>query len=260
MKKGNRTVRVIAGAVSLTLLLGGCTIAEKDDPTEDLQSAAMQSEEELYQAKIAYYQGQMQLLEAQLAEMDERIMQLQSEYLSETDKLQEELQTLRENETDQPKDALKEGTAPQPKPENENVPAENTENTSAPIDEQTPKATHAYTYEETEDGVILTKYLGTDTFVEIPAAVDGKKVVALGDRIFSNTDVESVAIPPTVQRLGWFTFFGCSALKEVDIPASVTNIGYASFDGCHKELVLHVDENTYAHKYAASFALRYEFS
>jgi chemotaxis protein histidine kinase CheA len=263
MNKRKRTASIMVGTMSLLLLLGGCSMEPKATDIEDMQAAAAESETELYQAKIAYYQGQMQLLEMQLSEMDAKILQLQSEYQSETSKMQQELQTLRQNATTDAEETQKpQEDAPQQSAKNEPEGEQQTDQSSSensPL-EQPSQATHAYIYEDTEGGVILTKYIGKENCVEIPAAVDGKRVVALADRIFCDTKVTSVTIPQTVQKLGWFTFYGCSSLRQVSIPASVSNIGYASFEGCHKDLVLHVSENSYAQKYAASFALHYEIS
>ena len=263
MKKRNLTVPMIATAMGALLLLNGCSLSQEVGETDDMAAAAAQSEAELYQAKLAYYQGQMQLLEVQLSEMDAKMLQLQSEYQAETQKMQEELQVLRQNIASTPEKMPQDTADPevQPPQAEDKAPQQNTPGTTAEqTTQEAPKATHAYIYEETPDGVILTKYLGTQDHVDIPAAVDGKKVIALGDRVFSDAPVSSVCIPETVETLGWFTFYGCSSLRQVVIPASVSKIGYASFDGCHKDLVLQVSENSYAQKYAASFALRYEIS
>ena len=85
MKKRNHIVPIIIGTMGLLVLLGGCSMEKKATDIPDMQAAAKESETALYQAKIAYYQGQMQLLEMQLSEMDAKILQLQNEYLIETD-------------------------------------------------------------------------------------------------------------------------------------------------------------------------------
>ncbi len=130
------------------------------------------------------------------------------------------------------------------------------ESGSQELPPQTPQTT-LYTYQSTADGIVLTKYLGAERKVVIPGAIDGMRVVGLADSAFAGTAVRSVVIPETVKTLGWFTFYGCAQLEQVTIPASVESIGYASFDGCSGTLILSVSENSYAQKYAASFALRY---
>ena len=252
----------MAGTISAVLLLCGCTASQQSNGSSQIEAAAVESEKELYQAKLAYYQGQLQQLEAQLSEMDEKMLQLQQAYQTETAKMEKEMQSLRQNQgaVTESGETTEENRTQQvlSKEETQDTPAVNTE--SKPVEEPLTGNTHTYTYEKTEGGVILTKYLGAEHHVEIPAAVDGQKVVALGDRVFADAAVQSVRIPETVQSMGWFTFYGCSSLRQVTIPASVHSIGYASFDGCPKELVLCVNENSYAQKYAASFALRYELS
>ena len=262
MKKRTWMVSVMAGTISIMLLFGGCTATQQPSENDATEAAAAQSEKELYQAKLAYYQGQLQLLEAQLSEMDAKMLRLQQEYQAETEKMEMELQALRQN----PVAGTESGELAEENRTQQVISKEETQASpdviieDQPVEEAVTGSTHAYTYEKTEGGVILTKYLGTEHHVEIPAAVDGQKVVSLGDRAFADTAVSSVQIPETVQTLGWFTFYGCSSLQQVSIPASVSSIGYASFDGCHKELLLCVSENSYAQKYAASFALRYELS
>jgi hypothetical protein len=115
-----------------------------------------------------------------------------------------------------------------------------------------------YTYEQTDGGIVLKKYIGTDTAVVIPAAINGMRVVGMADHVFSGTAVQSVVVPQTVKDMGWFVFYGCNQLKSVVLPASVERIGYAAFDGCHKDLILTVEADSYAQKYAASFAMRYQ--
>ncbi len=267
MGNGNtKRVRVLIAAVCCLTLLGGCSQQTPRLPDASSETTtASQEEKAVYQAKIAYYEGQLQLLETQLQQMDDEMLSLREEYLREVSSMQSELQALRDrapattNEQSPAQDSEDEHAAKAPSSGDESRPDDQTPPVAS-VQPDTPRqgATSVYTYQEENGGVVLIKYTGADTHLTIPAAVDGKKVIALADHAFSETGVVSVRIPETVRTLGWFTFYGCSDLKEVTLPASVKNIGYASFDGCDKDLTLIVSEGSYAQKYAASFAMRYE--
>ena len=66
-----------------------------------------------------------------------------------------------------------------------------------------------YTYDEMEDGSISIKKCNTsDTILEIPGEISGKKVTSIGEYVFK----------------------GCSSLTEIEIPSSVTSIGDSAFN------------------------------
>ena len=62
-----------------------------------------------------------------------------------------------------------------------------------------------------DNKVTITKYIGTNTVVDIPAAIDGRLVVAIGDSAFAE----------------------CEFLSQVTVPGSVTSIGDGAFAGCY---------------------------
>lgn len=236
------------------LLLCGCvSIDEGEEELGGSESSAPTGSE---QGMLSYYQGKVQTLEQQLMQMDQQMEALKEEYLQNAQKMQEELQLLREQagkDTDtaapgQEVGSNEDSEGIKPEDSTVDVPGEDGEKTSGTD----------YTYEQTEDGIVLKKYIGSDTTVVIPAAINGVRVVGMADHVFSGTAVQSVVVPQTVKEMGWFVFYGCNQLKSVVLPASVERIGYAAFDGCHKDLVLTVEADSYAQKYAASFAMRYQ--
>ena len=76
-------------------------------------------------------------------------------------------------------------------------------------------------------------YDGSAKALEIPAALDGHKVTAIGYGAISGSDVISVTIPYGVTTIGEQAFAYCDKLKSVTIPDSVTNIGYWAFFECN---------------------------
>ena len=104
--------------------------------------------------------------------------------------------------------------------------------------------------------VTISKYLGSEENVEIPAAIGDYPVTAIGFKAFAqNSTLKSVTIPGTVKSIGEsafyeckaletltlgegiesignYAFMKCSSLKAVTIPDSVTKIGTEVFDSC----------------------------
>ena len=96
----------------------------------------------------------------------------------------------------------------------------------------TSSSNNNFNYYVLNDGIYITKYIGSNTVVEIPGYIDGKKVLGL-DAIFeSNTTVTSVTIPDGVANIPYRMFYECTSLTSVTIPDSVTSIGESAFRGC----------------------------
>ena len=256
--------RLSAILVLCVVCMSGCMQEATLNPDkEEVQDNGTNA---VYDAKITYYEACLQSMTEQINQMDQQIYVIRAEYKNRTDALEKELQSLRQSKTEEegnivaaPSDSPVSGETV--KPEKETLSKEETETSTPPAEEQSiPKGqmrSGDFLYCDTEGGVMLTKYLGENAYVSVPAAIDGKRVVALADSVFAESKVRSVYLPETVRELGWFTFYGCGELTSVTLPASITRIGYASFDGCGAELCLGVEKNSYAQQYAASFALRY---
>ena len=93
-----------------------------------------------------------------------------------------------------------------------------------------------FQYEMTPEGCVITGYTGKpDAVLNIPDAIDGIPVVAIGDYAFQDCWelTGSVVLPGTVTRVGNGAFSGCSSLDgTLVIPASVTYIGDFAFFEC----------------------------
>lgn len=89
-----------------------------------------------------------------------------------------------------------------------------------------------YRYVQRLGGIEITKYLGNDEVVNIPAEIEGKPVVIVSG--FSKTNVKSVTIPDGVTEIGNEAFYWCKELTTVEIPDSVTRIGQRAFTQCEK--------------------------
>jgi hypothetical protein len=202
-----------------------------------------------YDAKIVYYEAQLQSLTTQLGSMEQQLYMMKEEYLSQLQLLEQKL-----SEQQKPNEAPTDET---PEHKDETKGEEPSQDTGA-VEEDVVLC--EYTYRLENGYAILTSYRGSEKEVVIPAAVDGYLVVGLGDRMFADCNVLSVTLPQTVERLGWFTFYGCKNLQKVVLPSGVKNIGYASFDGCPPGLCLYVSSGSFAEQFAISFGLKYQIT
>lgn len=91
-----------------------------------------------------------------------------------------------------------------------------------------------YTYALAPDGTAtITGYTGAPTALEIPAAVAGARVTAIGGAAFhGRQDIESVTIPEGVLSIGNAAFRDARGLKRVTLPATLTDLGESAFENC----------------------------
>lgn len=67
--------------------------------------------------------------------------------------------------------------------------------------------------------------------VHIPAKVSGMRVVNIGVA-FTNSQVESVHIPPSIRHISSGCFKNCTRLSEINMPRDLRFIGAHAFEGC----------------------------
>ena len=77
--------------------------------------------------------------------------------------------------------------------------------------------------------------------VSIPAIIDGRQVVEIGEGAFSNcTQLVSAIIPEGVMVISTKAFVGCSSLASVQFPSTVKSIGDFAFSGCDALVAVNV--------------------
>lgn len=87
----------------------------------------------------------------------------------------------------------------------------------------------------TKSGTVeITSYSGADKEIKIPKKIRGKKVVAIGESAFSETDIISVEFPETVTAIGKNAFASCAQLTSVKLSSSVDTIADSAFSKCEK--------------------------
>jgi|GEM_PF-2805669 len=86
-----------------------------------------------------------------------------------------------------------------------------------------------FSYMDNGDGTAaITSYMGTNTDVIIPSALDGLTVTGIGQAAFFSDNLTSVVIPNTVTSIGKSAFTN-NRLTSLIIPDSVTTIGDQAF-------------------------------
>ena len=92
-----------------------------------------------------------------------------------------------------------------------------------------------FEYSENSDGgITIKKFTGSEKDVVIPGTISGKKVTSIEDDAFEYcSDITSVTIPDGVTRIGTYAFSWCESLKTVNIPNSVTSIERYAFACCN---------------------------
>nr|WP_289039302.1 leucine-rich repeat domain-containing protein [uncultured Allobacillus sp.] len=84
-------------------------------------------------------------------------------------------------------------------------------------------------YTAYESGVYIDDYIGNETDIEIPAEIEGIKVISIEGSAFKNSNLTSVKIPSTVQSIRHMAFAN-NHLKYVEIPSSVEYVGEKAFE------------------------------
>lgn len=101
-------------------------------------------------------------------------------------------------------------------------------------------------------GLRLIKYIGSACKVEIPAEINGERVVSLGSYVFVDIDDAGegrfkadvakngkatpyeIILPQGLEYISYCAFYGCENIKRILIPESVTEIGSSAFAFCQQ--------------------------
>ncbi len=102
-----------------------------------------------------------------------------------------------------------------------------------------------------QNGVAITKYTGSDSEVVIPEAIGGKKVIAISAGAISGTNIKTVVIPKTVQKVFDGAISGCSSLETIYYPDGLYYITDSALDAESYKSFKHLYVNaTVAPRYA----------
>ena len=104
--------------------------------------------------------------------------------------------------------------------------------------------TDGYVYIVNDDNTAeIVGYTGKGKDLEIPSAIDGHTVTAIGLRAFAWNKITTVKIPGTVNTLKTQCFDGCRNLKSVEMSEGVRTIQNDSFYRCEKLQTINVPDS-----------------
>ncbi len=90
-----------------------------------------------------------------------------------------------------------------------------------------------FEYYQSENGICIIGYSGTDTVITIPSTVEELPVVSVGNGAFGNlTELTSITIADSVMSIGKDAFANCIALTEIVLPDQMTAIDQGAFTNC----------------------------
>ena len=85
------------------------------------------------------------------------------------------------------------------------------------------------------DEIIITRYTGAATELEIPSNINGYVVTSIGSYAFADCNkLTSITIPNNVKSINDSAFYNCSNLESIVLSKSLTSIGKSAFDRCNK--------------------------
>ncbi|MBQ9374893.1 MAG: leucine-rich repeat domain-containing protein [Ruminococcus sp.] len=92
-----------------------------------------------------------------------------------------------------------------------------------------------YKYTIYQNGAIqIVDYTGPSSGLKytVPASIDGRKVIAIGEEAFEGCDFASITIPNGIKHIYYGAFSACMYATSISIPSSVTFIDNYAFDSC----------------------------
>lgn len=90
-----------------------------------------------------------------------------------------------------------------------------------------------YQYIQTDDGIYICGYSGTDTIISIPENIDGQPVTGISAGAFrDNASIVELFIPDNCKVIDEEAFAGCTSLRDVYLGSGLTNINARAFADC----------------------------
>ena len=80
--------------------------------------------------------------------------------------------------------------------------------------------------------IAITGYTGQRLSIEIPASVDGKAVIAIGESAFEENDLEEIGLPDSIKSIKRNGFYNCKRLNFAGLPDGLESIEYGAFMNC----------------------------
>ena len=102
-----------------------------------------------------------------------------------------------------------------------------------------------WSYRKQEDGtLIITRYKGEESRIEIPSVIGKSRVTAIGRDYFAwGTKLADVTVPEGVLSIEDYTFYKCESLVTVNLPKTIEKIGSGAFSLCENLKNISIPEN-----------------
>lgn len=89
-----------------------------------------------------------------------------------------------------------------------------------------------------DNTAVVTKYLGSETYVTIPDTVENYPVTEIAKAAYYRTNLTEVVIPHSVEKIGCWAFADCRNMRGVYLPKSVQYIENYAFDENRQMLIM----------------------
>lgn len=98
---------------------------------------------------------------------------------------------------------------------------------------ENPKGGGQLAYALYKNGIVIKRYRGIATTVEIPAYIDEKPVIAIEKKAFlSCKTIKEISLPDTIEEIGDWAFAHAERLRTITIPNRALTRGKEMFLGC----------------------------
>lgn len=85
-----------------------------------------------------------------------------------------------------------------------------------------------YRYTVSNGQATITSYTGTEEDVVTPEVLGGYPVTEIGEKAFSENDLQSLTVSEGVRRIGYAALWKCRVLKVLNLPASLQVLGLSA--------------------------------
>jgi len=99
-----------------------------------------------------------------------------------------------------------------------------------------------YEYKIVDEEIVITKYTGNETSINIPSYIDGKIVRKIGPYAFvDRREIVKISLPESINTIEGHAFYNCRGLEILELFDLVLDIDDGAFKNCSKvwEIVLH---------------------
>ena len=87
--------------------------------------------------------------------------------------------------------------------------------------------------QQTNGGVLITKYQGNTVDLIIPDKLNGVNVVEIGQEAFKKQPIRNIRLPAYLKRIEPKAFYMCKDLQSVSFNEQIEEIGNYAFSGCN---------------------------